>query len=271
MILVNTWKGLFSLLIIFLLQNIFPLSNYAMKNMLSFEMEHNFTQFKPDHILTITGTASQRLDTNVVILSISIQTVDISLSESYRKNTISSNRVTAILKENQIPDRNVTTRSYYIQKQFKTIFIPSNRTTVEVFEGFKIVNALDIRLSDANKVPNLIDNLIRAENVLVNRVSFQLSKGLRKLVSDRLLRQAAEDALERASVTADTLDLTIDDIKRINVRENYQIWDDGVEESVNGDIGIRRAGRAASAPRIFSGTSNIETRMLVDFIIKKSS
>lgn len=266
MILINTWKSLFSLLIIFLLQYIFPLSNYAMKNMLSFELEQNQPLLKPDHILSITGISSDRLDTDIILLSISIQTLDLSLSASYQMNTLSSNKVSNVLKQMQIPDRNVTTKSYYTEKQFKSIFVPANNTYIDVFEGYKIVNSLEIRLSDVNTIPSLIDSLIQAGNVLVNKIEFQLSRGLKKMVSDRILREAASDALERATVTAETLDLTIADVKKIDVREALQIIERDMEEHSRSKS---RGAAAKAVPTIFSGTSQIETRILVDFIIKK--
>jgi len=257
-----------------LLQLIFPLAYSAKKNLLSLsvaaELDNPQTSSltKPDHILSITGTSYERLETDSIILSISIETLNISLAESYKTNTISSNKVSNVFEALQIPDRNITTKSYKSEKLFRTISFPENKTEIEVFEGFKIVNSIEIRLSsrDLSKILNLIEGLIQAGNVLVNTIKFELSRRMSKLASDTLLKEAARDALERASVTTENLDLTIDDVKRIN----SNIVEEREEDE--GRYKLRSAKkrlimRGTSRPTIYSGTINLESRVLVDFII----
>jgi len=268
---VNALKGISLIFYLLLMLYIFSTSTEYLKNLLGFDMEQLMQNYKPEHLLSITGIASQNVDTDLIIISINIQTQEFSLTESYQKNTFSSFKISKIFQDLKIPERNITTNSYRVEKVFKNIWIPANHTYIDIFEGYKISNQIDIRLSDINYLSSLLAEILSVGNVLVSQIDFQISKEIKKKIQDSLLREAAEDAFERAKISANMLDVRIYDFNRINVEQNFienskrknENYDSKVISTVNSSLGEK-------APLIYSSNSNIETKIYINFFRKKS-
>lgn len=267
----NALKGISLIFYLLLMLYIFSTSTEYLKNLLGFDMEQLMQNYKPEHLLSITGIASQNVDTDLIIISINIQTQEFSLTESYQKNTFSSFKISKIFQDLKIPERNITTNSYRVEKVFKNIWIPANHTYIDIFEGYKISNQIDIRLSDINYLSSLLAEILSVGNVLVSQIDFQISKEIKKKIQDSLLREAAEDAFERAKISANMLDVRIYDFNRINVEQNFienskrknENYDSKVISTVNSSLGEK-------APLIYSSNSNIETKIYINFFRKKS-
>jgi len=268
------WKKNLIFFYIILMKYSISISTVSLKNSFESGIEKTIqNQTKPEHILSITGIAYERVDANIIVFGINIQTKELNLIDSYHKNTISSNKITKIFKDLNIQERNITTKSYTMEKVINNVWVPANQTYIEVFEGFSISNKIEIGLSEIDKLSNLLSEIISVENILVSKIEFLVSRNLKKKIQDRLLREAADDALERAKITADMLDVNIIDVKTINVE---QLLTDNIDnENENDYRGVLRSGRKASlssaspSPKIYSATSNIQSKVYINFILQK--
>lgn len=221
-----------------------------------------------EHFLTITGTASRTVQTDLVLIGLNVQTLDLELSTSYRENTLASNKLAKIFKDLKIPERNITTTSYDTIKKHRNVWVPYNSTWGDIFEGYQVSNKLEVMLSDIKIASDLIDRALAVGPVLVTSISFDYSKIMQKKLKDKLLPIAAKDAITRAKISAQALRVTIDDVESASVSEfqPFPVYARQEQYRIAQDNGIAAA---SFAPEIFAGKTKVETNIFVKFIISK--
>ena len=235
-------------------------------NKLISETYTNDVNKKEEHTLTITGTAFKALETNLIKLGIKIETLDPKVNLSYQNNTRVSNKVSKFLKQNGVPDKNITTLNYQITPTYRSEFIQHNNTWIKIFDGYTVTNHIQLTLSKIKDLGKLIDVLVLSGPVQITNINFQFSDDLMKRTKDSLLEDAALDALERAKITAGALGVTVDDVKSISIS------DYSPPSSYSFPYNYDRSLVAAEAttftpPTIYSGESNISINVYVTFVI----
>jgi len=268
----NLKTFLLSILILFFIAFTRNLKTESLKgsllsNMNSFSTISTNAQGDIEHHLTITGSASRIVTTNLIIIGLNVETLDMELSESYRRNTLASNRLSEVFSELGIPDRNITTTSYETEKKYRSVYNTVNNTWGQIFEGYKVSNKLNIVLADLSIVSSLIDKALSIGNVLITNISFEYSIPLQKKIKDTILPLAARDALSRAKISANALKVNIDDVKSVNVINDMPFISQ-VRRAEN-QQNIAESAAINSAPEIFKGKSRVEVNVYVDFLISK--
>lgn len=233
----------------------------------------NLDQFpkenKFEHILSITGKASESVDTDIIKIGIKVETLDLSLQDSYRKNTNSSNLITKVFKKLKIPVKNLTTKEYSMVKSTRSVYNATNNIYSEIFEGYKIINEIEITLIDINKTAKLIEEAMKFDYVLISKINFEYSKKLNKGISQKLLQQAAVDASERAETTANALDVDIKDVKY--VYEQGSIYEERRPIAIPTVAPIYHGAANLTGPMIYSERSSLGVNLAVNFIISKKN
>jgi len=236
----------------------------SLTNLDQFPKENNI-----EHILSITGKASDTADTDIIKIGIKVETLDRSLLNSYRKNTNSSNYITKVFKKLKIPLNNLTTKEYNMVKSTRSVYNATNNMNTEIFEGYRIINEIEITLIDINKTGKLIEEAMKLDHVLISKINFEYSKKLNKEISKRLLQQAAIDASERAKTTAKALDLNIKDVKSIN--EQGSIYEERRTISILTEAPIYHGATNITGPVIYSERYSLSVNLAVNFIISKKN
>lgn len=243
------------------------LKGSLLSNMNTFSTVSTNAQGDIEHHLTITGTASRIVTTNLIIIGLNVETLDIELSESYRRNTLASNRLSEVFSELGISDRNITTTSYETNKQFRSVYNTVNSTWGQIFEGYKVSNKLNVILTNLGTVSTFIDNALSIGNVLITNIAFEYSIPLQKKIKDAILPVAARDAANRAKISANALKVNIDDVKSVNVINDMPfISQNRAQNQARAEVGTITSD---FAPQIFSGKSRVEVNVNVDFLISK--
>lgn len=222
-----------------------------------------------EHFLTITGTASRTVITDLILIGLNVETLDISLGTSYRENTQASNELSKVFKELNIPDRNITTTSYDTTKKYRSVWVPYNSTWGQIFEGYLVSNKMEVRLSDVKKVSDLIERALAIGSVLVTSISFDYSRVLQKKLKDTLLPLAAEDAVNRAKISAQALRVVIDDVKSANVEDITPFPVNARNQQQQQNIAYAIQAESQTAPQIFAGRTKVDVNVYVNFIIMK--
>jgi len=218
-----------------------------------------------EHFLTITGTGSKTVQSDLIILGLNVENLDIDLKESYLKNIQTSNSLSNAFNELNIPEKNIATISYDTTKQYKNVYIPANNTNVQIFEGYLISNKIEVTLSDVDLVSELIERALSIGNILVTNISFDYSRPLQNLLRKSLLTVAAKDAFDRAKLAAGALKVTIDDLSNASV-----YYSTPFELRSKRDIIERTLSLSSnSGPEIFVGRTKIDVSIFVNFIIRK--
>ncbi len=223
-----------------------------------------------EHYLRITGAASRSIISDLILIDLNVETLNLDLGISYRENTDASNKLSQVFVKFSIPDKNITTTSYDTTRQTRNVWDPNTKTWNEIFDGWRVSNKMQVRLFDLKKVSDLIDKALAIGPILVTSIAFDFSKIFEKKLKNLLLPLAAEDAVKRAKISGEALEVIIDDVKSSDVQEYTPI----PIRSRGGLQGARLKKFAAAeaieaGPEIFAGTSKVDVLINVNFIIRK--
>lgn len=226
----------------------------------------------PTHTLVVKGTASTSLESDLIKVGIKIETLDNHPYVAYQNNTNVANRIEEVFKNMKIQKKNVTTKDYRIFKEYESIYVPMNETWVSVFQGYKVINEMEVVLTNLKDVGNLIDNVVVGDDpVLITSVDFSFSPELSKKTSDSLLAVASKDAIERSAILAKSLNVIIQDIKSISVNQQTPHYSSRsiLRKSYRSAHSLDTLAVAQEAPSIYRGTDIISMNIDVTYLIIK--
>ncbi len=221
-----------------------------------------------EHTLTISGSAIQEIEPNLIIIGITIETLDKDLKKSFTDNSIISNKISEIFKQIGIQKENITTTNYDITPIYENEYFSANNSYVSVFKGYRVKNDIEVSLGNKKLGSDLIDKVILAGPVLINYVTFGFSEGLIKHIKDSLIEKASLDACQRANSITGILKISIKDIKSINLLNFFFPQ----QRSLNYQYGkayISEIGSNLAPPKFYSGTQWVTTTVDVTFVIIK--
>jgi len=171
-----------------------------------------------EHTLQITGSAMREVQPNVIKIGIKIETENANLRRSYENNTQTSNNVTKVFTQ-YVPKENITTTNYNVETVYEDKYFPENQTTINVFKGYRVRNEMEVSMPKEKFANLFLDQVVQAGPVYITSVNFDYTEGFVKSIKDSILDQATLDAMERANSIAPILNVTIDDVKFINLVE----------------------------------------------------
>jgi uncharacterized protein YggE len=145
------------------------------------------------HAITVSGDGSvlAKPDTAHVTLGVQIQNAELSAAQS--QATDQMNAVLTSLKQSGIGDDNIKTVNYSIN-----VNQDYSKGTGEV-TGYTVVNMVDVKISDIDKVGEIIDAAVKAGANNVGGVQFSVEH------MDALVQQAREQAMADAKAKAEQL------------------------------------------------------------------
>lgn len=224
-----------------------------------------------ENILSITGLASSSIETDLIILTLRVESFNKTLNEAYRTNIGISNEVSEIYQKLNIPDKNITTKRYSSEEKYTEHIIGTSigpKRINRTFEGYTIVNEMEIIMSDVRIVSDLIEQTMLTGFVLITDLKFVYSRLLKKILEKELLTISVKDALQRAHLTANILNTKIIDVKKVDFigyRPPIPIYMNGLY----GRSASSRRSKQMSKPIIFSKKTNVEIKSYIEFIIEK--
>ena len=153
-------------------------------------------------MMTVTGNGSVLVEPDVVSINLEVRTENESLSEAQQENTNRMNQVIQALLNLGIPIENIQTAAFNIFPVYD--FIDGE----QVFRGYQVTNTVTVKLTNINQAGNVIDTAVNAG---VNQVSnIQFSVDDTGEYYQQALREALEDAVDKAQTIAGNLQLNLD-------------------------------------------------------------
>lgn len=145
------------------------------------------------HAITVSGDGSvlAKPDTAHVTLGVQIQNVELSAAQSQANDQM--NAVLASLKQSGISNDNIKTVNYSIN-----VNQDYSKGTGEV-TGYTVVNMVDVKITDLDKVGSIIDAAVKAGANNVGGVQLSVEN------VDALVQQAREQAMANAKSKAEQL------------------------------------------------------------------
>jgi uncharacterized protein YggE len=232
----------------------------------TYRLRHSTDQCEKDHTVTLSETGRISVPTDIITLGFTIETKEMEAGVSLTKNNEISSKVNQILlNETKIPVQNITTVNYRIFPKFTSVWVESNKTYVERFEGYVVTNQIDVKISQKEIATRIIDSIVKAGVSKINYVNFDVQSEIASAAKKQILALTISEAVEKAKLIAKNSNQQIVDILSINFAEPYYASSTIANVTLAMD-GTSRAGAKA----LYTGQKLITVTVNVVFKIKKS-
>lgn len=218
------------------------------------------------HTLSVTGTAQRSLNASLIKIGVTIKTKAPAAREALSQNNRNSSSVGQAINGLGIPDANITTTDFNIRAVYKSIYNETSKTYYSEFDGYEVSNSLEVSSLDPNIAAQLIDDVITAGATTIDYVRFDVTPAELARVKNNLITQAAADAYHKAVLAARPLNVKIDDVQSISIRDYNIPTPRPLYRLGASDM----AAEAAPAPTLYtSNTNTASVDIYVVFIVSK--
>ena len=148
-----------------------------------------------DNVVSVTGTAEIKAEPELLAIYVSIETLENSAQLSKDKNAqISDNVITALVKLG-LDRKEIQTQDFNIYEEFD--WSSNKRNSI----GWKARNTLVIKTENFEKAGEIVDAAID-NGGLVQNINFEITKETQNEIQAQALKEAAEDAQNKAEALA---------------------------------------------------------------------
>ena len=165
-----------------------------------------------NNTLFVSGSATDKVKTDLVTISIGVQSTNQSVTDAVTSNSKIANEIITSLRENGVKDNELSTSQFTIQPNFN--FTESG---ISVQTGFTVSNILTIQSPNFDNISSWIDSAVDAGANTINGVDFRVSDKSLESVTNALIEQAIMNARQNADVAASAIGSTIVGIKSISI------------------------------------------------------
>ncbi len=166
-----------------------------------------------NNTLYVSGTATNKVDTDLVTISIGVQSTNISTTDALISNSKIANNIISSLTANGVKDSEISTSQYTIQPNYNY----SESGNIINTTGFTVSNILTIESSNFKNISLWIDSAVSAGANTINGVDFRVSDKSLENVRNALIEQAIFNAKQKADIASGTIGTTIIGIKSISI------------------------------------------------------
>jgi len=166
-----------------------------------------------NNTLYVSGTATNKIDTDLVTISIGVQSTNISTTDALISNSKIANKIISSLIANGVKEHEISTSQYTIQPNYNY----SESGNIINTTGFTVSNILTIESSNFKNISLWIDSAVSAGANTINGVDFRVSDESLENVRNILIEQAIVNAKQKADIASGAIGATLIGIKSISV------------------------------------------------------
>ena len=166
-----------------------------------------------NNTLYVSGTATDRVNTDLVTISIGVQSSNKSATDAVISNSKIANEIISNLTANGVKENEISTSQYTIQPNYNY----SDTGNIINTTGFTVANILTIQSSNFNNISLWIDSAVSAGANTINSVDFRVSDQSLESVRNTLIEQAIVNAKLKADIAASAVGANIVGIKSISI------------------------------------------------------
>jgi uncharacterized protein len=175
--------------------------------------QYNKTQLTSlNNTLFVSGSATDKINTDLVTISIGVQSTNQSVTDALTSNSKIANGIIASLRDNGVKENEISTSQYTIQPNYN--FTESGNS---IKTGFTVSNILTVQSSNFDNISSWIDSAVTAGANTINGVDFKVSDKLLESAKNTLITQAIMNAKQNADIASSAIGSTIIGIKSISV------------------------------------------------------
>lgn len=226
-------------------------------------VEAQETENKEFSILSVRGEGVVNAEPDSARVVFSVETEAKTAKDAQQENSQIMTRVMDSLKNNGIPEANISTKNFRLYPQYEYFYGEKEGQKERKLNGYRVSHELLVELGQIDKVGSIIDISIAAGVNRVNYVDFYLKDD--KSFYQKALRQAITEAKAKSQVMAGALDMSVADI--VSVREGGTSYPMPVRKYFQDDVMGMAEGGAMKTP-INPGELTIHADVQIDFKLK---
>ena len=165
-----------------------------------------------NNTLFVTGSATDKVKTDLVTISIGVQSTNESVTDAALSNSKIANEIITSLKDNGVKENEISTSQFTIQPNYNF-----TETGFSVKTGFTVSNILTVQSPNFDNISSWIDSAVNAGANTINGVDFKVSNESLESAKNTLIQQAIINAKQNADIASSAIGSTIIGIKSIAV------------------------------------------------------
>jgi uncharacterized protein YggE len=213
------------------------------------------------------GDAQIMVKPDKVTLSFSVETTNATADEALNANSEAMNNTLGALKAAGVLENETSTSFFNISPNYIVTREDEDLPQIETRDivSYTVTNSITIDSSNLLNVSQWIDTAVQVGVNDISSVSFSLSDEKSKRIENDLLKQAVEDAQNKASIAASALGLKVAGVESVNI--------EGVDEIPLYPPQPYFAEEAAAAPEaglptpIIAGEKQVTSSVSIMFLI----
>ncbi len=222
--------------------------------LLVFTFSFTIGQEKPPGI-EVTGTATISVTPDIMKWTIDIQNDNDNIQEAKIKNDNTVKKVLNILKDYDIPEKDIKTSGIRMTK----------RTYIYGQEKkYSVYNTIWFTIDNITKYDPITNDLIKIEDVYITNTTLEYSKAIETRVQART--NALNIAKEKAQKMAEALGMTVGKPLMIQEEPIYDYW--GYQNYTQSNVQNYNPGMTSTSEHFNEGLLKIEAKVKVIFEIK---
>ena len=212
--------------------------------------------------LYVSGSANTKVKPDKVVLSLGVETTNITANGALLANSNLMNKVLGVLKEVGIKENETSTSSFSIVPNYNY----SQSNSRGNITGFTATNSIQIESSTIENISKWLDVAVKAGANNINSIDFSLSDKKLEDTKNMLIREVIKDARIKADIVASTLGLKVIGVKSINL---------DVPEYTIPEPQFRQSSETASispsaASPIVTGEQRVSEKVNIVFLVNKN-
>jgi uncharacterized protein YggE len=217
--------------------------------------------------IIVTGTASVSLPSDLIKIKVAMETEENLATTSLKKNTEISRAVDKALKELGLKSSDISTTSFSINANYKSVYDRDHYK--DVFDGYRVVNEIEIRLKELSFVGKTVDRVINAGATTIIGITFTNDDALIKKTKKELMSQALDDALEKVNLILVPLKLKIKEVLTI---DNIDTYSEELSQasSFSNNNNNNNNNNNVSIPKVYANGNIVSASVSITFLIEKA-
>ena len=212
-----------------------------------------------DKVIHVSGTGKVTTTPDLAIIVLAVETENANAKVAQQQNAQKMDAVVSAIKDAGIPAKDIKTSGYSIipvtEKNDKPL-------TITKTKYYRVVNTLEIRLSDIDRAGEIIDLAVVSGANRVDWLSLTLSDAKQQEFRSEALTAAVKQARGDADVVVAALGKAIIDVKEVNVGGSYAPMR---YDSYN--VAMEMAGGAPTPTPIEVGEIDVTASVSITYII----
>lgn len=169
--------------------------------------------------LYVMGDAQSMVKPDKVTLSLSVETTNTTADEALDANSEVMNNTLQALKASGVLENETSTSFFNISPNYNVTQEDENLPPIETQDiiSYTVTNSITIDSSNLMNVSQWIDTAVQAGVNDISSISFSLSDEKSKLIKNDLLKQAVENAQNKANIAASALGLKVIGVESVDI------------------------------------------------------